>query len=294
MNDPVNNDVRWRTIIRVLLPVYLLAYYYLLSAGDVGGVLIRLGYTGYLVLLVWITRRIASSTSGDEAEMPRSKGMIWIQIGLLGVVILLTGLSTIRIPLWSDMTAWFFELGEALLPAEWFGGPGNSIANPVQYFVIPFLLLLALGARPTELGFRKGNKVWQVGLVWVALPALVIAALLVTGSLTGQVVARRMIGNAFQNGFFEEFLFRGALLTRLRKVISVPWALAIQGLVFGLWHLRANTASMDGNLLAGLAVCIVSQTVIGVGYGYLFHKTKNLAAPSAAHVFMNVMGQSLG
>jgi hypothetical protein len=89
--------------------------------------------------------------------------------------------------------------------------PGNVVANPLQYFVIPFLLLLLLGARPRELGFRKGNKAGRVSLLWLALPLVVWVGLLVTGNLAPQALVRRIISNTFQNGFFEEFLFRGAL-----------------------------------------------------------------------------------
>ena len=77
---------------------------------------------------------------------------------------LLTGLASSHIPIWSNMVTWTYNLGESILPVEWFGGPGNSMANPLQYFVIPFILLLLLGAKPLELGLGKGNKIWR--LVW--------------------------------------------------------------------------------------------------------------------------------
>ena len=164
----------------------------------------------------------------------------------------------------------------------------------MQYFVIPIILLLLLGAKPTELGFSRGNKVGQTCLIWLALPVVIWAGLLATGSLPVQTLARRMIGNMFQNGFFEEFLFRDGLQTRLRHLLSMPGTLTIQALLFGLWHLHGNTQSMDGNILAGLALCLVSQTVAGFVYGYVYERTRNLIAPSIAHVAMNVLGQSFG
>jgi membrane protease YdiL (CAAX protease family) len=51
---------------------------------------------------------------------------------------------------------------------------------------------------------------------------------------------------------------------------------------------------MDGNVLAGLAVCIVMQTVLGFVFGYVFHRTRNLVAPSLVHVASNVLGQMFG
>jgi len=278
----------------ISLPIFVIANAYLLYLGEFSGVVIRGAYTIYLFLLAWLTWRVTRPISTDDAEQSDDRPKPWIQIAVLLAVILLTGFNSNDIPLWSNMVAWFYDLGESILPVEWFGGPGNSVANPVQYFVIPFILLLLLGAKPAELGFGKGNKIWQACLVWLALPILIWSGLLITGSLPMQTLIRRIIGNFFQNGFFEEFLFRGALLTRLRRVISTPWVLTIQAVLFGLWHLRANTQMMDGNVMAGLAVCLVSQAIAGFVYGYVFQRTRNLIAPSVAHVAMNVLGQSFG
>lgn len=282
----------WRTVLIAFLPMYLLANAYLHYLGEVTGVLLIFAYATYTVILSWLTWRVTHPLPTNEAPARHNKTALWAQVAVLLGVIVLTGLDATNIPLWSEMVAWFYNLGERFLPAEWFGGPGNAVANPVQYFVIPFLLLLVLGAKPTEFGLGKGHKVWQACLVWLALPVVLLLGTMVAGFITPQVLARRIIGNFFQNGFFEEFLMRGALQTRLQKLFSTPWALALQAVVFGLWHLRANTNMMDGNVLAGLAVCLISQTVAGLVYGYILHRTRNLVAPSIAHVAMNVLGQT--
>lgn len=282
----------WRPIIWSVIPLYLLANIYLIFIGEsISTLLLLFGMSLFLSVLAWFTLRETEPLPPEE-EPTGQKSKPWIQLGVVLLVILLTGLSHFNIPLWSGMAAWFFELGERILPVEWFGGPGNALANPVQYFVIPFILLLLLGARPAELGFGRGNKVWNACLVWLAIPVLTWLILLVTGMLPLQVLLRRIIANTFQNGFFEEFLFRGALQTRLRYLLSTPWALTIQALAFGLWHLRANTQMMDGNILAGLAFCIISQSVAGFVFGLVYHRTRNLIVPSIAHVAMNVFGQT--
>jgi len=289
-----NVNSEWRTILWVAVPIYLIANVYLLFLGELSGVLLMFAYAVYTSLLALLTRRVTQPFEDEVSQPSKTKSILWVQIGILLTVILFTGLNSIHIPLWSNMVDWFYNLGETILPVEWFGGPGNSVANPVQYFVIPFILLLLLGAKPVDLGFGKGNKVWQAFLVWLALPFVIWIGLLATGLIPLQTLLRRIIANSFQNGFFEEFLFRGALQTRLRKIMSIPWALTVQGVLFGMWHLRANTASMDGNLLAGLALCLVSQATAGFVYGYVFHRTRNLLVPSAVHVVMNVLGQTFG
>ncbi|MBI4927091.1 MAG: CPBP family intramembrane metalloprotease [Anaerolineae bacterium] len=290
----MKNNPAWRTILWIALPLYFLATFYLLALGEWTGVLLRLAYTAYTALLVWLTIRVTRPQPVEAAPQPSGKTRVWAQLVMLAAVILLTGISALNIPLWSALVDGAYRLGEALLPVEWFGGPGNALANPLQYFVIPIILLLILGARPGELGLGRGYRILQSSLVWLALPLLIWTGLMATGSLAPQALARRLIGNTFQNGFFEEFLFRGALFTRLRQVMASPVAMLVQALLFGLWHLRANTQSMDGNLLAGLAVCVISQAVTGLMYGIVFQRTRNLIVPSVAHVAMNALSQTFG
>lgn len=282
-----------RAIFLIALPIFLIAYAYLLFLGEWQSVALMLANTLFMGLLAWLTARVTRPLPPEPERERPSRGRLWAQMGVLAAVILLTGFSG-QIPLWSDMVAALRSAGDAILPVEWFGGPGNAVANPVQYFVIPLLLLLALGAKPRELGLGRGHRVWQAALVWLIGPGLILIWPAAVGALTGPSLVRRVIGNFFQNGFFEEFLFRGAVQTRLRLFLSTPWALAVQALFFGLWHLRSNTAAFDGNIVAGLAWCIVSQGVIGLAFGYVFHRTRNLVAPTVAHVMMNVMGQSFG
>ena len=96
------------------------------------------------------------------------------------------------------------------------------------------------------------------------------------------------MGHLLQNGFSEEFLFRGAFQTRLRAFMTSDWALVIQALVFGLWHIGFDTQTMGGDVLAGLALGIASHSVMGLALGILFQRTRNLIAPSLVHVANNM------
>jgi len=93
------------------------------------------------------------------------------------------------------------------------------------------------------------------------------------------------------NGFFEEFLFRGALQTRLRALRGPGWALVIQALVFGAWHLGLGYTNTDhAGLLPALASTIVYQATLGLAFGVIFERTRNLLAPSVAHILVNSLG----
>jgi membrane protease YdiL (CAAX protease family) len=284
----------WRGVARLIVPLYLAALTVLLAKGHTGLVLLLVGNAALLALLVWLTGRMTRPPATAAPEPPASSATLPWQLLVLAVVVAVTGVASTSVPLWSAVVAWSRAVGEALLSVAWFGGPGNAVANPVQYMVIPLAVLLVLGARPAGLGLRRGRHAAKVSILWAVLPAVVALVAVAMGALSPQGLVRRVLGNTFQNGFFEEFLFRGALQTRLRLVVAAPWAIAVQALVFGVWHLRATTAGMGGDPVAGLALCIASQVVAGLAFGYVFHRTGSLIAPSVAHVALNVLGQTVG
>jgi hypothetical protein len=235
-------------------------------------------------ITVWLTRPMPA-----DAATTRPSRTLPLQFAVIALFALLNPAT----PIWSSIWAQLQAFGESAIPVELVGGPGNAISNPVQYFVLPFILLLLLGARPRELGFGPGHRTWRVAALWSAVPVLGLTILLLAGQAPFTWIIRRILGNALQNGFFEEFLFRGALQTRLGQIMTPAWALVIQAILFGLWHLPANIGE-DGNVIAAVAICFVSQMISGLAYGIVFMRTRNLIAPSVAHTLMNAFGQSVG
>jgi len=242
-------------------------------------------------LHTWLSMRVTTAQPVTPLHQRLQRRQNWRQIEAL---LVLAAIANQPLPVWGDFVTWLRTIGVQTLPVAWFGGPGNAVANPVQYFVLPLVLLWLMGAKPADLGLRWGERTWRVCAIWLVIPVLTWAVLLAMGQLPAQTLARRLIGNALQNGFFEEFLFRGALYSRLRNVLSPAWALVTQALLFGLWHLDANLRMFDGDWLSALAWCVVSQTLIGLLLGILFQRTRSLVAPSVAHVLMNAFGQTFG
>ncbi len=116
---------------------------------------------------------------------------------------------------------------------------------------------------------------------WVFQPAF--------GYLSFSVLARRWPSHLLINGFGEEFLFRGALQTRLRALLNPSWAIVIQALLFGIWHFAANFkyVCINGNT-AVIAFSVVGKaTVFGLVFGIIFQRTRNLLACSVIHVVAN-------
>lgn len=221
---------------------------------------------------------------------------VWVQLGLVAVFIVLTGWNGLafhkvidgsaEIPLWTPLVEWLSDLGE-----RWFGeGLGTFLANPVTYVLIPLVVLLLAGARLPTLGFAKGHRVGRALLICCALPVAWFVFTLVSGQQTIVRLLGTFVSNFMQNGFLEEFLFRGILQTRLRLLAGPGWALVLQALVFGVWHLGSGyTNTGHAGLLPAIAITIVHQSVIGLALGILFERTRNLLVPSVVHIALNSM-----
>ncbi|WP_029704510.1 CPBP family intramembrane glutamic endopeptidase [Arthrobacter sp. TB 26] len=221
---------------------------------------------------------------------------VWAHLGLVAVFIALTGWNNLafhnvidgnaNIPLWTPLVEWLQRLGE-----QWFGESlGNFVANPVTYVLIPLVVLLLAGARLSTLGFGKGHRVGRALLICCAMPLVWFTYTLISGQLTIVRLLGSLASNVMQNGFLEEFLFRGILQTRLRLLAGPGWALVLQALVFGVWHLGSGFANTGhAGLLPAIAVTIVQQSLIGLALGILFERTRNLLVPSVVHIALNSM-----
>jgi membrane protease YdiL (CAAX protease family) len=246
------------------------------------------------LLLSALTVAITQPAPASPAA-PAMRPRLWLQACLILLFIVLTGWTGLvfhavvapdaEIPLWSPLVAYLQRLGGQAL------GNDNYIANPVTYVAIPLLALLLTGARLAELGFGRGHRVGWVLLLWCAIPFAFFAYALFAGQLTPARLVGRFVSNFMQNGFWEEFLFRGALQTRLRQLWTPSWALVVQSLLFGAWHLGLGyTNTGHEGWLPALASVLVHQAVVGLALGVIFERTRNLLAPSIVHIIVNSTG----
>lgn len=293
INDVLKSRATW-----FLAVIWFSSILYLLITGNgvIGSSAFALGILVFSAITVAITK--------DEAVIASTKTqkpiLMWGQLLVVLFFVLLTGYHgfifnvmptcSISIPIWSWFGDWFSNLGGQYLSGFVDHSPGLAAANFAGYFLIPFILLLLLGTRVSNLGFGKEHRVWQVVILWVSIPIIFFIINILNGSATFIQLVRMFFGNLLRNGFSEEFLFRGALQTRLKQWMASDWALVIQALVFAVWHLGADTQFMGGDILQGLALGIASHSIFGLAMGIIFQRTRNLIAPSIVHVVINMFG----
>ncbi len=273
--------------------VWLAAAAVLVASGKgfpVFGLVLTVGY-----LLLSLATAVAVPRAPAPPPERAGRLRLGVQVAVALVFAALTGFAGLAfhgvldarttIPLWTPLTDALRHAG-----GRWLGND-NYIANPVTYAVVPLLVLLLAGARLPALGFARGRHVGRVLLVWCTLPALYFVYALVGGQLTVGRLAGRLLSNVMQNGPWEEFLFRGVLQTRLRPLFGAGWALVLQALLFGAWHLGLGyTTTGHAGFLPALASTLVHQAVIGLAFGVIFERTRNIAAPSIVHVIVNSLG----
>jgi membrane protease YdiL (CAAX protease family) len=257
--------------------------------GDGGLLPYDVGQLIAVLVLSWIVLLVTAPA--EAAVEPRARWRSRSQLAVAALAVVLTGADGMAfhragpaglasIPLWS----WLFR---ALLAGGQAVRLAASLANLVTYVLLPLAALLGLGARPGELGLTRGRFALRALAVWATLPTLAIVTGVAVSARRPLSVLTTLGGNVLQNGFSEEFLFRGALLTRIAALAGPAWGLVLSSLAFGLWHLGANWSEVHGDPVAAACAGICAQGGIGLGLGVIFLRTHSLLAGTIVHVLLD-------
>jgi len=161
--------------------------------------------------------------------------------GLLGLYLLWRAGIRFSQHLGLDLRAPWSDTAKALLLAAVIGIPG------LVFYVFAYRAGFNLNVVPTAL-----KDVWWSG------PVLVLAAI--------------------ENGFLEEVLVVGYLLTRLRQLNVNPWiALAASAVLRGSYHLYQGFGGFAGNVVMGLV------------FGYAYLRWRRLGPLIIAHSLIDVV-----
>ena len=278
--------------------IWAIAAIYLAAIGRVFIVLQCLFLLVIVIFFCAITAGVTTAEHKPKVKLSRRRlGLLLLQIAVIAFFICMTGYTSLMfhgvleshsIPVWSPVIRAISNFGEKVFDNGFVINPALSVSNIAKYFLLPLPFLLLLGARFSRLGFCRGHRTLYVLALWCFIPAGVWIYLLAFGSLSCKVLLRRFLMHLLQNGFGEEFLYRGALQTRLRASLSPSWAIVIQALLFGIWHFGANFGIRGiTGINAVIAFGVMVQATAGLAFGIIFQRTRNLLACSIIHVVMN-------
>jgi membrane protease YdiL (CAAX protease family) len=217
-----------------------------------------------------------------------SRTQLWWQTGILLLIVLLAAYRNLvlfapnapKIPgLYTLAYTSIYFLGVSNRP------PGNLVSVPLLYIIIPLLLFFVMALRWSEIGFGRGYHSWRVALLWCVFPVLLFVKLIMNGAVASVTqFLQHLLRAVLQNGFSEEFLFRGALLTRLSFLLRPDWALVLSAVLYGLFSTGVQAGAVGGDWVVAMASTILIQAVIGLGTGFLLQRTRNLLAPTLFQV----------
>ena len=195
-----------------------------------------------------------------------------------------------------------------------------STKHPIAFGVLLFFIALFAAAIPTVViggGAISVDVAGAIGRILVGLVLIVVfrsclhwdrsfsalgLALPVLGIVAWNGVYHLMSGSGFVTpsalpgavlcglapGIFEEVIFRGVLIDRLRESGKGPWyVLVASALVFGLIHLT-NAAGMD---LPSLLVQALYSTVVGLLFGAIYLRSDDIATVILAHAAIDLSNQ---
>jgi len=84
---------------------------------------------------------------------------------------------------------------------------------------------------------------------------------------------------------FEEFAFRGVLLGVLLLAMSLRWAVVVQAVLFGLWHVLPTHG--PGSSWGEVVVAVGFTAIAGVVFAVLRQRSQSLLAPWLLHTATN-------
>ena len=284
----------FRLIRAVLSRPGLAGFLFCVALADIVLMFKRTGLTAVLesvlaillcVLTWWFTR-----SDADTRERTPAGRMVGLQLLACVFVIVATSLDGAAfnhvLPAWASVP-WWGSLHVAIAAAAsryMTDGLANGVGNFVMYCIPIVVILMLLRVPLGQLGFgrfRRGSL--ATSIAWLVLPVFALGALAVTGQVSVSRLLAALLSNLFNNGVSEEFLWRGAFMSRLRAVMSADWALILQAILFGLWHFGADLHVLKADMVHLGAVMIASQMMLGFAFGYVTLRTGNIAIATLFH-----------
>jgi len=253
---------------------------------------IAIGAFAYGLILWTITRACISLDEASEETVLKTTAKGWrLALRVLVVAVTLSFVVFGRQWFWSSSA----NLALQHLSVRIGLGNGDSaLPNLLLDVLIPGALLFLLGAKPIELGLTSWRKgAWYALLGALVLPIVVIAIWFGKGHGAIGLLLVFLVHNLLSNGFSEEFLMRGMTLSHLRAFIPKEWAVVVQAILFGLFHL-APLGRHDVNWLTEVAGDIAMNAPIGFFLALIALRARSVLLPGLIHTTLDTINNVMG
>jgi membrane protease YdiL (CAAX protease family) len=166
---------------------------------------------------------------------------------------------------------------------------GGELQNFLMEALVPGLLLLALGASRRQLGLvAPVHGTLRATLACLVLPIVFVVIGFVHGKLNlFRLFWLLIVRNLISNGFSEEFVMRGAVMSHLRGFWRADVALVAQALIFAVLHF--GIGDEHGNPALIVANVIALNFPTGLVLGFMALRTRSLVMPSVVHMSLDAM-----
>jgi membrane protease YdiL (CAAX protease family) len=239
-------------------------------------------YTLWQILGIWLAAGAPMWILGWLVYPALSQNLTAVEAGLLRIKLLTIGL------------VWQFLLAMLILYREegsirlgtirrrfWLNHPVSPRTgwkdNRLWWLLIPFLLLNII----MELGFAPFlNDLWTRVLPFLAEPEGYSPAILFAPELRAlwigawDLLLLQVVLSVFNTFLGEEFIFRGALLPKMKGVFG-RWDWVANGLLFGLYHLH-QPWGLPGSILHGWLLAFTGKRYRSNWFPIILHSGQSL------------------
>lgn len=165
------------------------------------------------------------------------------------------------------------------LPGEGHAGllTSKALERVLYYLVIPLVVILAFGDKPSQYGFQIGD--WRQGLSWTAGLILLGAPILFYAARTEDMIryysaVERPVAHVLSVSALDligwEFVFRGFLLFGLARIAG-PNAVLLQAIPFAMAHLGKPELETLSTIFGGALFGVVAWRTHSFIYPLLIH-----------------------
>lgn len=290
-----NYGVASRFLLVLFVVLFVAAEAFKFSHGDEFWAVTDAVLAVFIAVACFFTSRVVAPVEKSVPERGRNLSLQLVICAIVFLATFLAGLHKVLpwVPSWFEIPLYSVAVNSVLnlFLTQFPYAYALGIVNVLVYCLPVIAILVALGVPLSSLGFRRffpGSG--AAAAIWLVVPiVLFIVGLCIGRASLGSVVSY-VAWNFLQDGFSEEFLWRGAIFGRLRVIMRPAYALFLQSSLFALWHLRPDIKGYHGDLLAAVCDMIASQMLFGLGVGYLTLRTGNIVIGSMFHTLFDALG----